>query len=195
MGVQVREFLDGRTWSPADLADAAQLRRLGARLARLHACALPALPAHPLPAFDPVAIAVEYLELARRRGNVPGELRVQRMLGWLAGRVATVAAAGGTPAVVHGDVTLGNLVDGRELWLIDFEYAQLADPLYDYGSLLASHPMLLSCMGPLLAESTRPVPEHALLAARDVHALLAWAWRLARNVETAGGIAPPGRAN
>jgi thiamine kinase-like enzyme len=192
VGVQVREFLDGRTWTPVDLADAAQLRRLGARLARLHACALPA---DPLPAFDPVAITVEYLELARRRGHVPGALRVQKMLGWLAGRVATVAAAGGTSAVVHGDLTPGNLIDGSDLWLIDFEYAQLADPLYDYGSLLACHPRLLSCVGPLLADSARPVPEHALLAARDVHALLAWAWRLARNVQTAGGNAPPGRAN
>lgn len=177
-GVQVREYIEGRAWAPADLEDAANLRRLGARLALLHACEPPATRTG---AFDPVAIAAAYLEQAHRCGRGPGAERQRRMLALLADRVQRVADAGGAPAIVHGDLTPANLVDGRGLWFIDFEYAQVAAPLYDYGSVLAWCPRLRGRLGPLLADAARPVPERGLLAARDVHALLAWAWRLARS--------------
>jgi len=45
-------------------------------------------------------------------------------------------------AIVHGDLVPANLLDGAELWLLDWEYAQVADPIFDLGCLLAYHPEL-----------------------------------------------------
>ena len=67
-GMQVREFLDGRVWSEHDLQEAAQLHRLGERLAQLHALEPPAAVAP----FDPGACAQQYLRLIEASGRIDG---------------------------------------------------------------------------------------------------------------------------
>src|SRR4051812_3987116 len=57
-GVQVCEYLQGRSWSEADFIQSSQLRRLGERLAQLHALAVP----EGIDPFDPAACAREYLQ-------------------------------------------------------------------------------------------------------------------------------------
>jgi thiamine kinase len=130
-GVQVREFLDGRVWSEHDLQDAQQLRRLGGRLAQLHALEPPATVA----AFDPGACAQQYLQLIEASGASTG---VAAAVGAaVRGAADVVAAHGARPAIVHGDLTYTNLLDGGQLWLLDWEYAQVADPVYDAACVLA----------------------------------------------------------
>jgi aminoglycoside phosphotransferase (APT) family kinase protein len=58
-GAQVREFLEGRVWQEHDLLEPRQLRRLGERLAQLHALELP----EGMVPFDPGACAQQYLQL------------------------------------------------------------------------------------------------------------------------------------
>ena len=56
-------------------------------------------------------------------------------------------------SIVHGDLAHGNVLDGTQLWLLDWEYAQRADPLYDVACALAYYPQ------------ARPLGGRSLLAA------------------------------
>jgi aminoglycoside phosphotransferase (APT) family kinase protein len=46
------------------------------------------------------------------------------------------------PVIVHSDLHAGNIVDDGQLWLLDWEYAQVGDPLCDLAGLIAHHPPL-----------------------------------------------------
>ena len=85
-------------------------------------------------------------------------------------------------SIVHGDLWQGNVLQGSSLWLLDWEYAQVSDPLMDVACVLAYYPG---------AERYRA--EFAAAAGFDAHALerqlsvrvyayraLAWLWHLAR---------------
>ncbi|MFO1410368.1 MAG: phosphotransferase [Steroidobacteraceae bacterium] len=169
-------------WTPADFTRGAQLARLGEQLGALHALRDPAVAP-----FDPLGLADAYLEPARRRraGLAPADAA-------RAGRRAR-ASRGGSPArrrrrparsLVHGDLPCihTNLLQGERLWLLDFEYAQRADPLYDAGCVLAYYPAARPAIGELLAAACpggRVAPEE-LEAATAVHRALAGLWHLAR---------------
>ncbi len=179
-GALVTEYLPGRTWSPEDFTQATQLARLGERLASLHALAVP-----PVAPFDPLGLADAYLAAARRRvpGLPPTDLeRAGGIRLRLAAAVDRVAAAGRPTVVVHGDLIHSNLLEGERLWLLDFEYAQRADPLYDIGCVLAYYPRARAA-GAALLEAAMPgrrVPPAELEAASLVHRALGWLWHLAR---------------
>jgi thiamine kinase-like enzyme len=131
-GVQVSEYLEGRRWSEADYIVPRQLRRLGERLAQLHTLEVPAgiLP------FDPVACARDYLKAMSAEARAAAEPRAAEI-----GAAAQQVADGtSTMSIVHGDLAHGNVLDGAQLWLLDWEYAQRADPLYDVACALAYYP-------------------------------------------------------
>lgn len=136
LGAQVSEFLDGRSWTAAELASRAALARLAARLSALHALTPPAAVAR----FDPAACARDYLRrLDPSARAAPGaEGAVERV----ADAARRVDDGGHRLAIVHGDLVPANLLEGAALWLLDWEYAQLADPVYDLGCLIAYHPEL-----------------------------------------------------
>jgi thiamine kinase-like enzyme len=130
-GVQVSEYLEGRRWSADDYIQLPQLRRLGERLAQLHALEVPA----GVVPFDPVACAHEYLQLARDEpATNPATVKILAAIDASARQVADGTAG---HAIVHGDLAHGNVLDGAQLWLLDWEYAQCADPLYDVACALA----------------------------------------------------------
>ena len=55
---------------------------------------------------------------------------------------------------MHSDLHAGNLVDDGQLWLLDWEYAQVGDPLCDLAALIAHHPQL-GARGAALLEMAR----------------------------------------
>ena len=130
-GVQVREYLDGRVWGEHDLQVPAQLRRLGERLAPLHELEPPA----GIAPFDPGACAQHYLRLIEAGGASPAVAAA--IAAAVRGAAEVVAARGARPVIIHGDLTHANLLDGGQLWLLDWEYAQCADPVYDAACVLA----------------------------------------------------------
>jgi thiamine kinase len=133
-GVQVCEYLDGRLWQEADVTEPLHLQRLGERLAELHALPVP----DGLAPFDPVACGHEYL---RAMSDAAVEdARAADVLAEIDAAARRVAEGSGRLAVVHGDLAHGNLLDGARLWLLDWEYAQVADPLYDVACYLAYYP-------------------------------------------------------
>ncbi len=174
-GVQVREYLEGRTWNAADMAQPGQLVRLGRRLAGLHSLAPPSEVAP----FDPGAVAELYLELAGAGAAAP---RARAMADEVRAAALQVASHVARPAIVHGDLTHANLLDGAGLWLLDWEYAQCADPVYDVACVLAYSPAARAQAGRLLEAAGIAGPGAAarLGAAIRVYEALTWLWHRAR---------------
>jgi thiamine kinase len=179
-GVQVREFIEGRVWIARDLENTAQLQRLGERLAQLHALEAP----HSVAPFDPVACALQYLRLIGAAGA--STALASAVVAAVRGAAAIVAERGARAAIVHGDLGYANLIDaaphGEQLMLLDWEYAQVADPVYDVACVLAyceqARPhagLLLQAAGLAVADADRRLSE----AAR-VYEGLSWLWHRAR---------------
>jgi thiamine kinase len=180
-GLLVCEFLAGADWAAADFGERARLVQLGSRLRELHALAAPQLVG-----FDPVAILDDYLaradELAQAQGAA---LRPA-----LASACRRVQASGRPAVIIHGDLVHGNLRAGRELWLLDWEYAQVGDPAWDIGCILAYYPAARAHSEALLAAAGLTGAREAAAAASYVYAVLSWAWHRARGEAAALPAAP-----
>jgi len=172
-GLLIMQYLEGRIWDSCDYDDAAALQRLGERLYALHR-----LPAPAIDAFDPWQVAQAYVRQITdaRAGAFDEPLRRLEVLG------SELRAAGAPSSVVHGDLWQGNVLQGAQLWLLDWEYAQVSDPLMDVACVLAYYP-----------GAERHRTELAAAAGFDAHAIerrlsarvyayrvLSWLWHLAR---------------
>jgi len=182
-GLLITEYVAGRAWGQSDFATPGQIDRLGSQLARLHA--LDAHASANLPARDPLAAAHGYV--ARIVQEAPGErAALTRLLGQAAD-AHLASGAGARPAtLVHSDLHGSNIVDGEGLWLIDWEYAALADPLQDVASVLAYHPDAAAHAGRLLdAVGLGDVTRRDLLAAVWMFQLLVFLWYRVRRLAVA----------
>jgi thiamine kinase-like enzyme len=170
-GVLVCEYLEGHDWSPHDFGEATRLRQLVERLAQLHA-----LPAPRLPRFEPLALFEQYLAAATEHDRDLGLQMRARLDG-----DAALLQAGAGACIVHGDLVHTNLRSGAELWLLDWEYAQVADPAWDIGCVLAYYPAAAAHLPLLLAASGLRDALERVRAAVRLHAALGWAWHRARS--------------
>ena len=133
-GLLVTDFVHGRSWSVEDAGREANLRRIGALLRRLHA--------HEIPRH---LRTVSFEQQAARLGARLADLVDGRAGdGTLRDRAEQVFArlAGRPPShtVCHNDVHHLNVIDtGSRLWLVDWEYGGLGDPLFDLASFLCQH--------------------------------------------------------
>ncbi len=133
-GLMLSEFVAGRTWTNADAHDPKCVERLAMRLKLLHSLPPPTaarrlaytklipryqerLDAKDGPRFETSgrfdAAAHRRLE-STRKAQIPGVL-------------------------CHNDVHRRNLIDGKSLWLVDWEYAAVGDGLYDLASFACYH--------------------------------------------------------
>ncbi len=185
-GLLVAEYVDGRTWEPADFTVPGQIDRLGERLAALQAIAVPATAG--LAVLDPLTLARGYV--ARILAAAPDEQRaLAPLLVEAERRQLDSGCAARRPVLAHSDLHGSNLVEGGRLWLIDWEYAGLADPLHDVACVLAYYPAaapqarrLLAALG--LGQLATPA---ALDAATWLFQLLVFLWYRARRVAVAPG--------
>jgi thiamine kinase len=130
------DYIEGGTWTPMQLQAAEGLRTLGARLQRLHAIT----PPEDVAALDPVSIATGQAQ-AILEHDPASAAQVDTLLAHTQQLAANCAAFAATPATTHGDLNAGNLV-GPVPMLVDWEYAQLADPVYDLACLCVYYPGL-----------------------------------------------------
>ncbi|QFY08467.1 phosphotransferase [Nonomuraea phyllanthi] len=129
LGALVVGFLPGRTFTRADLRDPANLPRVVRACRRLHAG--PRF----VRDFDIFGLQRHYLGIVRERGYrlppkyldfMPIAAQIQKCL--------ELRAEGTVPC--HNDLLPGNILDdGRDLRLIDYEYAGNNDPCFELGSL------------------------------------------------------------
>ena len=125
--VMVLEFIDGQTMSGERLREPEMPVRIAASLHRLHAG--PPF----LEDFDMFRITEQYLGVvAERRVRIPRGFhdRMETIAD-----VERVLAVNARPRVsCHNDLMAENYIDdGRQLWIIDFEYSGNDDPCFELG--------------------------------------------------------------
>lgn len=171
-GLMITRYQPGCTWDAADYADVRSLQRLGERLYALHRLPVPALAT-----FEPLAVGESYV--LRIEPALLGETKpVIRRLAQLSRELAQAAAQ---PVVVHGDLWEGNLLDGYRLWLLDWEYAQVTEPLMEIAGLLAYYPVAHRHQTELMAAAGMNPAAQAVLPDRiEIYRILNRLWRLAR---------------
>lgn len=179
----VMEYVAGGTWTSQDMARPERLRQLGAALYALHAVVPPFVTRYEIPAV----LEVQY----RRLSEVAPE-----EVPWfseLMERAAAALDASGTrqrPRVlIHNDLYHLNLIGYERLYLLDWEYAAVADPLFDLATVLAHHPQAVPFAETLLdasrlADSATP---QMLAHATWLYVLISYFWYRARR---AGGLPP-----
>jgi aminoglycoside phosphotransferase (APT) family kinase protein len=138
------DYVEGATWTPAQLQAPEGLRTLGACLQRLHAITPPT----GLAAFDPVSIATGQAQ-AILKLDPSAAAQVNALVARTRQLALDCAAFPVMPVMTHGDLNAGNLI-GPLPMLVDWEYAQLADPVYDLACLSIYYPGLRLRGGELL---------------------------------------------
>jgi len=138
------DYIEGGTWTPMQLQSAEGLRILGARLQRLHAIT----PPKDVAAFDPGSIATGQAQAILER-DPAAAAQVDPLVARTQQLAVDCAALAVPPVTTHGDLDAGNLV-GPVPMLVDWEYAQLADPVYDLACLCVYYPDLRLRGGELL---------------------------------------------
>jgi thiamine kinase len=130
------DYVEGGMWTPPRLQAPKGLLTLGACLQRLHATTLP----EGLAAFDPVSIAAGQAQAILERDPAAAE-QVNALVARTRQLAVACAAFAVTPVTTHGDLNASNLI-GPLPMLVDWEYAQLADPVYDLACLSVYYPGL-----------------------------------------------------
>jgi len=179
----ITDYVDGRLWTPHYFTRMRDLRSLGQRLRALHA-----LPPPPVARFDPLNMAHRYADLIVRSDPNEGG-RIQFLLASGAEALARAGSEKRMPAIVHSDLHHGNVLTADRVYFIDWEYAQVADPLLDLACVMTYYPRALP-HGELLLEAsgladvgTTPAMLGELT---NVFTLLTYLWyrsrRVSRNV-------------
>ena len=137
-GALVLAYVEGRTLTPADITNPANLPRLVEIIGRCHH----EVQAHlrgPGFMFWVFHVVRDYAHtLCDARG------RDDRQVALLLQRAERLERAVGPIEIVfgHNDLLAGNFIDdGKRLWLVDWEYAGFNSPLFDLGGLASNSAM------------------------------------------------------
>jgi len=178
----ITDFVEGRLWTPHYFTRMRDLRALGQRLRALHA-----VPAPPLARFDPMAAARRYAAAIVR--GVDDDARLEDLLDRGDEAMLRARSAQRAASIVHSDVHHGNVLTADRIYFIDWEYAQVGDPLIDLACIMAYYPRAVPHGGLLLQASgldAAGVTAEMLTELTRVFNLLTYLWyrarRLARNV-------------
>jgi hypothetical protein len=155
------------------------LRSLGLRLRVLHGLAPP-----PIPRFDPMAAARRYADIVMR-GNPPDGSRIQSLLDRGAEAFVRSGSQQRAATIVHSDLHHGNVLTADRVYFIDWEFAQVCDPLLDVACIMAYYPRAVA-HGALLLNASgledRGVTTDMLTDLTSVFTLLTYLWYRARRV-------------
>jgi aminoglycoside phosphotransferase (APT) family kinase protein len=138
------DYVEGGMWNPPRLQAPDGLRTLGVCLRRLHG----ETPPTGLAAFDPGSIATGQAQAILERDPAAAD-EVDTLVTRTQQLAVQCAAVAATPVTTHGDLTASNVI-GPVPMLVDWEYAQLADPIYDLACLSIYYPGLRPRGGELL---------------------------------------------
>jgi thiamine kinase-like enzyme len=137
-GIMVMSFIEGRTFTPEDVRNAANLAPLVDLIRRCHRDVALHLRG-PAPMFWPFHVVRDYAHTLRE-----GVSRHGALLPDLLRRAEELEAAVGPIDVVfsHNDLLAANILDdGQRLWLLDWDYAGFNSPLFDLGGLASNSEM------------------------------------------------------
>ena len=175
----ITDYVDGRLWTPHYFTRMRDLRSLGQRLRTLHALAPP-----PVTRFDPLSTARRYADLIVNNDPDEGG-RIQFLLASGAEALTRTGFEKRAPAIVHSDLHHGNVLTADRVYFIDWEYAQVGDPLLDLACIMTYYPRAMP-HGELLLEAaglTDVGTTPAMLAElTNIFTLLTYLWYRARRV-------------
>ncbi|HTU66000.1 MAG TPA: choline/ethanolamine kinase family protein [Steroidobacteraceae bacterium] len=175
----ITDFVEGRLWTPHYFSRMRDLRSLGSRMRALHA-----LPPPRAPRFDAMAAARRYAEhIVRHDPSDAG--RIQALLDRGNEAIERSQSAQRPPAIVHMDLHHGNVLTADRVYFIDWEYAQVADPLLDVACVMAYYPRSLAHGGLLLQAAGLDelgATDAMLVELTHVFNLLTYLWYRARRV-------------
>jgi aminoglycoside phosphotransferase (APT) family kinase protein len=178
----ITDYLDGRLWTPHYFTRMRDLRSLGLRLRVLHSIPVPVLPR-----FDPMGVARRYAD-AIVRDDPDEQVRIQSLLDLGSTALARSGSAQRAASIVHCDLHHGNVLTADRVYFIDWEYAQIGDPLLDLACILAYYPRAVP-HGELMIEAAglaeRGVTLSMLTELTSVFTLLTYLWYRARRVARA----------
>ena len=136
--------------------------------------------------FDPMAAARRYADTIIRsdpdEAERIGSLASQRRRG----RSTRSGSPQRAPCIVHCDLHHGNVLTADRIYFIDWEYAQVGDPLLDLACVMTYYPRALA-HGALLLEASgldrrRCDAVRCWASSRSVFTLLTYLWYRARRV-------------
>jgi thiamine kinase len=176
----ITEFVEGRLWTPHYFSRMRDLRSLGARLRSLHSLPVPASVVR----FDPLAAARRYADHIVSHEPVES-VRIHALMERGTEALARSQPAARPPCIVHCDLHHGNVLTADRVYFIDWEYAQVGDPLLDLACVMAYYPRSAAHGGLLLAATgldERGATEKMLSELTHVFNLLTYLWYRARRV-------------
>ena len=134
LNLLVMQWIRGRTWSRLDAREPVNLQRVGSALALVHS--LPARPGLRRVDFAPVADHLQAQIAATRAPPVEREHRERADLA-----LSRLADRRPLHVPCHNDLHHQNVIedDGGRLWLVDWEYGGLGDPLVDLAAYCCHH--------------------------------------------------------
>jgi thiamine kinase-like enzyme len=135
-GVMVLQYIEGQTYTAADIRNPGNLPRVIDLVKRTHRDIAPYLEG-PVLTFWVFHILRGYISNLRQSQSPRGSL-----LSSLVPRAAKLEAAVGDMPLVfsHNDLLAANFLDdGKRLWLIDWDYAGYNSPLFDLGGLASNN--------------------------------------------------------
>jgi len=139
---QVIRFIDGATLQETDMADPAMMARVVPLVQKCH---------RELAGYLPGAVySFDALDACRAyaKALVDNGYRLAQELSSLLelGREMAETAAGHSPRFCHNDFLAANFIDdGARLWLIDWEYGGLNNPMFDLGNLASNNNLNQDC--------------------------------------------------
>lgn len=175
----VMEYVSGPIWNAQDFARPERLTQLGATLHALHAVVPPIVAPFEIPAVLDI-----YYEPLMQSASEEERRWFEKLMGHAAVALEASGTHGRPKVLVHNDLYHSNLLGHERLYLIDWEYAAVADPLFDLASLLSYYPqatayedLLLEVSG--LADSATP---EMLRHATWLYVLIGYFWYRSRRL-------------
>jgi thiamine kinase len=187
----ITELITGSIWAASDMGDWRSLEPLCDVLRRLHGLVAPAPQTEgttpSAPATSPLNLGLLLQHHAANATQARPDDAVH--LTSLVRRAESILAASNAgavraPSIIHNDLHHSNLIGwGHRLQLVDWEYAAVADPLYDLACLLAYYPQaephatrLLEATGLAVRASVEE-----LIGITGVYVLLSYLWYRTRD--------------
>jgi thiamine kinase-like enzyme len=175
----VVDYIDGLTYSPADLRDSAKLAKVAAACRMLHAG--PRFVSE----FDMFDVQAGYLRTVQERGyRLPN-----RYLEFLphVDRIRAALAARPIPTVpCNNDLLAANFVDdGERVWIIDFEYSGNNDPCFELGNIWSESTLDLPLLDELIAAYYGGERPDMVARARLLGLMSKYGWMLWASIQDA----------
>jgi len=170
-GILITEFVEGRVWKPGELQQTENLETLAVLIRGVHM--LPTLGVF----FDPSLAAQAYIE---EIGDRPALLSFGRRCQDLIDASPALQA----PVFSHNDLVAENIVVGNGIMLLDWEYANDNDPMFDFASLSCYHNLQDWQVDVLLsayAGGASAEYRERLVCQQRLYDALQWLWFAARH--------------